>query len=110
MKPSAERRRTERIRKRFSARLEVEGCEEKGIILNLSEHGAFIQSRKVHNAGTLVGLFIADPSGGEIGVAGKVVFVKNPSSRLGVVESGGMGIAFLSISEEVKTFLQRCRT
>lgn len=102
-----ERRRHQRIQHRMVARFHVEGKTQRGVILNHSESGLFLQAQKQLRVGTAISLQIA---AGVMVLQGRVVWVRKPPSESELGVPGGMGIELLSPPKEyldlVETLLE----
>ncbi|HLG21095.1 MAG TPA: TIGR02266 family protein [Bdellovibrionota bacterium] len=88
-----ERRRAERIQRRFGFKFEAEGKTISGTILNLSEVGMLIQADRVFQPGSRITIPLQIAPGQTFSLQGNVVWSRPPKKPLGRVrEPGTMGI------------------
>lgn len=86
------RKRAERIRRRVTCELLLEGRSYRGIVLDLSETGVFVQTEATPGPGAPLTLRIRTPSGGEIEVSARVARRKVAPRELAGVVRGGLGL------------------
>jgi hypothetical protein len=86
------KKRAERIRRRVTCELLLEGRSYRGIVLDLSETGVFVQTEATPQPGARLVLRFHAPGGVEIEVAASVARRKVAPRELAGVVRGGLGL------------------
>jgi hypothetical protein len=95
-----------RVKKRVSCTLNLESRHHRGMILNLSQRGLFVQTTLPAEPGTLVDIDLDDPRRGEsIAVQAAVVWRRRVSPRMTGINQSGMGMRILMNSPQYENLL-----
>jgi hypothetical protein len=95
-----------RVKKRLSCSLNQDSRHHRGMILNLSQRGMFIQTTQPAEPGTLVDVDFSDPSHGDsIAVQAAVVWRRRVSPRMTGINQSGMGMRILMNTPEYESLM-----
>ncbi len=98
-------RRAERLKHRVTAHFSVDGKEQTGFVINLSEVGLFIQTRHLMKVGAELTFSLDVDDSQVIELKGKVAFSKKALPMAMSSNPGGVGISLLSPPQEYLDFI-----
>lgn len=104
MNTRREKRREARIRQRLQCKLLIEGREHSGIVLDLSKHGLFVQTKAKAAPGTPARVELSLPGAGtQFFVEASVVRLNRVPAALAPAWTAGLGLA---LTRPPPSFLQ----